>query len=57
MQKLPIRVYYIYELHIRNLQFKDKPDYSYLRSLFKELFQRKGFQYDNNYCWTKVCPK
>ena len=40
--------------YIRNSRFEDKPDYSYLRSLFKELFQRKGFEYDYNYCWTKI---
>jgi len=43
-----------YMNYVRNLRFEDKPDYSYLRSLFKELFQRKGFQYDYDYCWTKI---
>ena len=27
-----------YMNYIRNSRFEDKPDYSYLRSLFKELF-------------------
>ena len=40
--------------NVRNLRFEDKPDYSYLRSLFKELFQRKGFDFDYDYCWNKV---
>lgn len=40
--------------YVRNLRFEDKPDYGYLRSLFKELFQRKGFEYDYDYCWNKV---
>merc|ERR1719174_811296 len=32
--------------------FEDWPDYAYLKRLFKELFYRKGFQYDNMYDWT-----
>lgn len=36
----------------RSLRFEDRPDYAYLKRLFKELFYRKGFQYDNLYDWT-----
>ena len=43
-----------YMNYVRNLRFEDKADYSYLRSLFKELFQRKGFDYDYDFCWNKV---
>lgn len=36
----------------RGLRFEDKPGYSYLRNLFKTLFERKGYQYDHVYDWT-----
>mmetsp|Transcript_21030 Transcript_21030/g.64942 ORF Transcript_21030/g.64942 Transcript_21030/m.64942 type:complete len:415 (-) Transcript_21030:628-1872(-) len=38
--------------YCRSLRFEDRPDYSYIKRLFKELFYRKGFQYDNLYDWT-----
>ncbi|CAG8544587.1 11854_t:CDS:2, partial [Dentiscutata heterogama] len=36
----------IYLNYTRSLRFDDKPDYSYLRKLFRDLFVREGFQYD-----------
>lgn len=38
--------------YCRSLRFEDRPDYAYLKRLFKELFYRKGFQYDNMFDWT-----
>lgn len=38
--------------HVRSLQFKDKPNYSYLRKIFRNLFVREGFKYDNVFDWT-----
>lgn len=37
--------------HVRNLRFEDKPDYELLKRLFRELFFRKGFSYDNMFDW------
>ena len=37
--------------HVRALRFDDKPDYDYLKRLFRELFFRKGFSYDNMFDW------
>ena len=37
--------------YVRSLRFEDKPDYGYLKRLFKDLFVREGFQYDYNYDW------
>ena len=33
------------------VQFDDRPDYDYLKRLFRELFFRKGFNYDNMFDW------
>ncbi|KAE8715391.1 Casein kinase I isoform delta [Hibiscus syriacus] len=38
--------------YCRSLRFDDKPDYSYLRCLFRELFIREGFQFDYVFDWT-----
>jgi serine/threonine protein kinase len=38
--------------YCRSLRFEDRPDYAYLKRVFKELFYRKGFQYDNMFDWT-----
>ncbi len=36
----------------RSLRFEDKPDYSYTRKLFRDLFIREGYQYDYVFDWT-----
>ncbi|ESN98499.1 hypothetical protein HELRODRAFT_176975 [Helobdella robusta] len=36
----------------RSLKFDDKPDYSQLRQLFRNLFHRQSFNYDFFYDWT-----
>lgn len=41
----------LYFEHVRSLGFEDRPDYDYLKRLFRELFFRKGFTYDNVYDW------
>ncbi|ODV89910.1 hypothetical protein CANCADRAFT_19333, partial [Tortispora caseinolytica NRRL Y-17796] len=42
----------IYLNYTRSLRFDDRPDYSYLRKLFRSLFIRDGFQYDYVFDWT-----
>ena len=42
----------IYLNHTRSLRFDDKPDYSYLRKIFRDLFVREGFQYDYVFDWS-----
>ncbi|KAF7732319.1 serine/threonine protein kinase [Apophysomyces ossiformis] len=44
----------IYLNYTRSLRFDDKPDYSYLRKLFRDLFVREGFQYDYVFDWTML---
>ena len=34
-----------------SLRFDDRPDYDYMKRLFRELFFRKGYSYDNIYDW------
>lgn len=41
----------IYLNYTRSLRFDDKPDYSYLRKIFRDLFVRQGFQYDCVFDW------
>merc|ERR1711879_602536 len=36
----------------RALRFDDKPDYSYLRRLFRDLFFRQGYAADYRFDWT-----
>ncbi|XP_064964455.1 uncharacterized protein LOC103984711 isoform X2 [Musa acuminata AAA Group] len=38
--------------YCRSLRFDDKPDYAYLKRLFRELFIREGFQFDYVFDWT-----
>ncbi|MBA0860157.1 hypothetical protein Goshw_014600, partial [Gossypium schwendimanii] len=38
--------------YCRSLRFEDKPDYSYLKKLFRDLFIREGYQFDYVYDWT-----
>lgn len=38
--------------YCRALRFDDKPDYSYLRKLFRDLFVREGYQYDYVFDWS-----
>ena len=37
---------------VRALDFGDKPDYSRLRRMFRDLFVRRGFEHDYIFDWT-----
>eukprot|EP00879_Flechtneria_rotunda_P000719 GHRR01000839.1.p1 GENE.GHRR01000839.1~~GHRR01000839.1.p1 ORF type:complete len:366 (+),score=123.64 GHRR01000839.1:102-1199(+) len=41
-----------YFQYCRSLRFDDKPDYSYLRKVFRDLFAREGFHWDYVFDWT-----
>ncbi|XP_010526388.1 PREDICTED: casein kinase 1-like protein 5 [Tarenaya hassleriana] len=38
--------------YCRSLRFDDKPDYAYLKGLFRDLFIREGFRFDFVFDWT-----
>eukprot|EP00834_Sanchytrium_tribonematis_P007205 NODE_619_length_5349_cov_0.609524.p1 type:complete len:302 gc:universal NODE_619_length_5349_cov_0.609524:3815-4720(+) len=42
----------VYLNYCKGLRFDDRPDYAYLRRLFRELFIKEGFSYDYIFDWT-----
>ncbi|KPA85980.1 putative mitochondrial casein kinase I [Leptomonas pyrrhocoris] len=38
--------------YARALRFEDRPDYGYLRAMFRRVFEREGYQEDYVYDWT-----
>jgi len=38
--------------YCRSLRFEDRPDYSYVRRLLRDLFLREGHHYDSVWDWT-----
>ncbi|XP_058756236.1 casein kinase 1-like protein 1 [Vicia villosa] len=38
--------------YCRSLRFDDKPDYAYLKRIFRDLFIQEGFQFDYVFDWT-----
>ena len=42
----------MYLRYVRTLDFFATPDYSYLRKLFQDLFDRKGYFDDGVFDWT-----
>ena len=53
---LPVE-FIIYLNYCRSLGFYERPDYEYLRQLFKDLFQRLNYQYDNKFDWVVLKEK
>ena len=37
--------------YCQSLKFEDKPDYAYLRQLFRSLFNKLGYTYDYVFDW------
>jgi casein kinase I family protein HRR25 len=42
----------VYLNYSRSLRFYDKPDYTYLRKMFRDLFVRESFRCDDVFDWT-----
>lgn len=43
--------------YCRSLRFEDRPDYSHLRKMFKELLVKDGYEYDYAYDWVIMNDK
>ena len=41
-----------YMNYVKTLRFDDKPDYPYLRKLFRDLFKKENYRYDYVFDWT-----
>lgn len=48
---LPVGEFVTYLNFCRSLKFEDKPDYAYLRQLFRSLFHKLGYTYDYVFDW------
>jgi len=38
-------------MYCKNMMFEEKPDYNYLRGLFKQLMAKHSYEYDGMYDW------
>lgn len=47
----------VYLEYCRCLHFEDKPDYAYLRKLFRDLFVSQGYKYDAMFDWNILKSK
>lgn len=43
----------LYLEYCRQLRFEDKPDYHYIKKLFKDVMIREGYKYDGMFDWVK----
>ena len=43
--------------YCRSLRFEDRPDYSHLRKMFKELLVKEGYEYDYAFDWVILNDK
>lgn len=41
----------MYLNYCRRLHYTDEPDYLYIRQIFRNLFYRLNYHYDNNFDW------
>ena len=44
----------IYLNYCKSLKFEERPDYTYLRKLFSDVFLRENFVFDSIYDWTRL---
>ncbi|KRX09863.1 Protein kinase-like domain [Pseudocohnilembus persalinus] len=47
----------VYLHYVRNMKFDEKPDYHFIRRLFKELFFKKDLQWDYLFDWVMPNPQ
>ena len=44
----------VYFQYCRGLQFEEKPDYNYVRSLLKTIFEKNAYEYDFKFDWNLI---
>jgi hypothetical protein len=49
LDEIPAFIHYT-----RDLKFDDRPDYGFLRRLFKTIFEREKLEFDNDFDWFKL---
>ena len=49
---LPIE-FQTYLNYARNMKFNERPDYAYILKMFRDLFDRRGYIYDNVFDWVQ----
>ena len=52
-EKCP-KEFLIYMRYCKKLRYSEKPDYFYLKQLFRNLFNRRKYKFDYNYDWNKI---
>lgn len=40
--------------YVKKLEFTEKPNYKYLKKIFRKLFVESGFDFDYDYDWVKI---
>lgn len=40
-------------MYSRTLEFEERPDYGYLKTLFKNVMERERYEMDYNYSWLR----
>ena len=43
--------FYTFFSYCKNLRFEEKPDYSFLRRIFREVFIKENFSFDFAFVW------
>lgn len=51
LSPFPLEEMATYLRYVRRLDFFERPDYDYLRTIFTELFEKKGYTFDYAYDW------
>ncbi len=51
---LTIDEFMSYFQYCRGLQFEEKPDYNYIRSLFKLVFEKYNYENDFDFDWNQI---
>ena len=48
------REFVVYLEYVKSIKFDEKPDYTYLKKIFKKKFVKEGYEFDWVYDWILV---